>query len=50
MFQNMMAPILLLTFILVDSGAVNLKTTKPPPPKISAKFLLAVNDTWDPKG
>ena len=36
--------------ILANDDALEMKTTKPPPPKISAKFLLAVNDTWDPKG
>jgi len=50
MLQNIIAFILLLIFIFVEHDAISLKTTKPPPPKISAKFLLAVNDTWDPKG
>lgn len=31
-------------------GANSDATPKPPPPKIAAKFLLAVNDTWDPNG
>ena len=41
---------LLSIFTIANNSAIELKATKPPPPKISAKFLLAVNDTWDPKG
>ena len=38
-------------FLFVNNNLVDMKATKPPPkPKLSAKFLLAVNDTWNPNG